>query len=86
MRACVPPVMDSLHLALGYITGLQFLAAAPLDWSTLIATALVVNTCDAIVCRIVARNNGHSPRLWLGLGFVFGIWAVAVVMIAPKRA
>ena len=77
--------MDSLHLALGYLTGLQFIAAGPLDWSTLLATALVVNTCDAIVCRIVARNNGHSPRLWLGLGFVFGIWAVAAVMIAPKR-
>jgi hypothetical protein len=81
----VPPVMDSLHLALGYLTGLQLLAASPLDWSTLLGTTLLVNTCDAIVCRIVARNNGHPPRLWLGLGFVFGVWALAAVMLARKR-
>lgn len=77
--------MDWLHLALGYLTGLQLVAVTPLDWPTLLGTAVLVNTCDAIVCRIVARNNGHPPRLWLGLGFVFGVWAVAAVMLAPKR-
>ena len=78
--------MDSLHLALGVLTGLQFVAATPLDWPTLIATGLLVNICDGIVCRIVARNNGRSPRLWLGLGCVFGVWAFAALMLAPKRA
>jgi hypothetical protein len=77
--------MDSLQLALGYLTGLQFVAATPLDWPTLLATAVLVNTCDAIVCRIVARNNGYPTRLWFGLGLVFGVWAVAVLMVAPKR-
>jgi hypothetical protein len=78
--------MASLHTALGYLTGLALVAPAPLDWPTLIATALVVNVCDGIVCRIVARNNGYSPRMWLGLGFVFGVWAVAALMLAPKRS
>ena len=78
--------MDSLHLALGVLTGLQLVTVTPLDWPTLIATGLLVNICDGIVCRIVARNNGYSPRLWLGLGFVFGVWAVAALMLAPKRA
>lgn len=78
-------VLDSLHTALGWLTGLRLVTATPLDWPTLVATALLVNTCDAIVCRIVARNNGHPPRLWLGLGFVFGVWAVAAVLVAPKR-
>ena len=77
--------MDSLQLALGYLTGLQFVAATPLDWPTLLATGFLVNACDAIVCRIVARNNGYPPRLWLVLGFLFGIWAVVAVMLAPKR-
>jgi hypothetical protein len=77
--------MDSLRLAFGYFTGLQLVTPIPLDWPTLIATMLLVNTCDAIVCRIVARNNGYPPRLWLGLGFVFGVWAVAAVLVAPKR-
>jgi hypothetical protein len=78
-------IMDSLQLAFGYLTGLQLVAATPLDWPTLIATGVLVNICDGIVCRIVARNNGYPPRLWLGLGFVFGVWAVAVLMVAPKR-
>jgi hypothetical protein len=78
--------MDSLQLALGYLTGLQFVAATPLDWPTLVATGLLVNTCNAIVCRIVARNNGYPSRLWTGLGFVFGVWAIAVLMMSPKRA
>lgn len=78
--------MDSMRLALGYLTGLQLVTSTPLDWSTLIATGLLVNTCDAIVCRLVARNNGYAPRLWTGLGFVFGVWAVAALMISPKRS
>ena len=78
--------MHSLQLALGYLTGLQLVAATPLDWPTLIATGVLVNTCDAIVCRIVARNNGYPTRFWMGLGFVFGVWAVAALMLAPKRA
>ena len=77
--------MDSLPLAIGYLTGLQFVATTPLDWPTLIGTGLLVNICDAIVCRIVARNNGYPLRLWTILGFVFGVWAVAVLMLSPKR-
>jgi hypothetical protein len=78
--------MDALHTALGYLTGLAFVAATPLDWPTLLATALLVNVCDAIVCRVVARNNGYPTRLWMTLGLVFGVWAVAVLLVAPKRA
>jgi hypothetical protein len=73
-------------LALGYLTGLRFLAPYPLDLPSLLATGAVVNTCDAVMCRLVARNNGYPPRLWTALGFVFGIWAVAVCILLPKRA
>jgi len=78
--------MDALHTALGYLTGLAFVAATPLDWPTLLATAALVNVCDAIVCRIVAANNGYPTRVWFGLGLVFGVWAVAALLVAPKRA
>ena len=46
----------------------------------------VVNTCDAVMCRLFARNNGYPPRLWTALGFVFGVWAVALLLLFPKRA
>jgi hypothetical protein len=74
-----------LQLALGYLTGLRFLAPYPLDLPTMIATGAVVNICDAVMCRLVARNNGYPPRLWTALGLVFGIWAVAVCILLPKR-
>lgn len=74
-----------LELALGYLTGLRWLAPHPLDLPSLVATGFVVNTCDAIMCRLFARNNGYPPRLWTALGFVFGIWALAVCILLPKR-
>ena len=77
--------MDALHTALGWLTGLAFVAA-PLDWPTLLGTTFVVNVCDAIVCRVIARNNGRPTRRWFVLGLVFGVWAVAALLLAPTRA
>ena len=74
-----------LEVVLGYLTGLRFLAPYPLDLPGVIATGAVVNTCDAIMCRLFARNNGYPIRLWTVLGFVFGLWAVAVCVLLPKR-
>jgi len=75
----------NLELALGYLTGLHWLAPQPLDLPGVIATGVVVNTCDAFMCRLFARNNGYPPRLWTVLGLVFGLWAVAVCVLLPKR-
>ena len=71
-------------VCLGYFTGLRFLAS-DLDPATLLRTALVINTCDSIMCRLFAHNNGYPKNLWTVLGFVFGIWAVAVLIILPRR-
>jgi len=37
------------------------------------------------MCRLFAHNNGYPKNLWTVLGFVFGIWAVAVLIILPRR-
>ena len=71
-------------VALGYVTGLR-LFAPHIDAATLVRTVLVVHTCDAIMCRLIAHNNGYPKRLWTGLGFCFGVWAVAVLMLLPRR-
>lgn len=74
-----------LDVFLGYFTGLHLLAPdMPLE--TLWRTALVTNTCDAVMCRLFAYNNGYPRNLWTLLGFVFGIWAVAVLLLLPRRA
>jgi hypothetical protein len=42
--------------------------------------------CDAIVCRLIAHNNGYPKNLWTLLGFIAGLWAVAVLILLPPRA
>jgi hypothetical protein len=71
-------------VAFGYFTGLRFLDP-DLVGATLLRTAFVVHTLDAVMCRLLAHNNGHAKNRWTMLGFVFGIWALAVIMVLPKR-
>ena len=77
--------MDVVEIAVGYLTGLHLLAPQRLEFPTLLATAITINLCNAIMSRLIARNNGYPPRLWTGLGLVFGIWAVATLLLLPKR-
>lgn len=76
--------MTDLASFLGVLSGLEFLAP-DLPLGTLVPTLLVVNTCDAFMCRLFARNNGYPPLAWWGIGLVFGIWAVAALILLPKR-
>jgi hypothetical protein len=71
--------------ALAYLTGLAFVAPE-LDLPTLVGTGLALHTCHAIVCRLFARNQGYPPTLWMLLGLVAGLWAVAVLILLPQRA
>ncbi len=73
----------SWDTALGYFTGLRLLAE--MDPETLLRTTLLVHTCDAVMCRVFAKNNDYPRNLWTVLGFVFGIWAVAVLIVLPKN-
>ena len=75
----------SWDVALSYLTGFHWIAPQ-LDPPTLVRTVLLVHTCDAVLCRLFAHNNGYSKNLWTALGFVFGLLAVAVLLVLPKRA
>ena len=75
----------SFDVFLGYFTGLHLLDPG-MPLGTLLRTTLVVHTCDAVMCRLFAYNNGHRKNLWTALGFVFGIWAVAVLLLLPRNA
>ena len=74
----------SWDVALGYLTGFRWISPQ-LTGVTLLCTALVVHTCDAVLCRLFAHNNGYSRNLWTALGFIFGMWAVALLLVLPKR-
>ena len=49
--------MSAFEIFLGYLSGLHFLDPG-MPLATLVPTMLVVNTCDAFMCRLFARNNG----------------------------
>lgn len=76
--------MSQLEVVLGYLSGLGFLDP-DLPLATLLGTMIIVNVCDAIMCRLFARNNGYPTNLWTAAGFVFGVWAVALLIVMPKR-
>jgi hypothetical protein len=64
--------------------GLQWVAPQ-LDAVSVVMTLLVINICNACMARLLAYNNGYNKNWGTGLGFVFGIWAVAILMVLPKR-
>lgn len=73
-----------LEALIGYGTGLR-LVAGDMPMADLLATALVVNICNAIMCRLFAYNNGYPRNTWTLLGLLFGVWAVAILILLPKR-
>jgi hypothetical protein len=69
---------------LSVMTGFHWLNPS-LSGATLVRTVLVVHITDAILCRLFAHNNGYSKNLWTLLGLIFGLWAIAVLLLLPKR-
>ncbi len=69
---------------LGYITGLRIISP-DITAATLLRTTIVVHIVDAILCRLFAHNHGYHKNFWTTLGLIFGIWAVAVLLVLPKR-
>ncbi|MET0151125.1 MAG: hypothetical protein ABW298_00755 [Candidatus Binatia bacterium] len=76
--------MSELNTFLGYLSGLKLLRSE-IPLATLVGTMIVVNVCDAIMCRLFAHNNGYPKNLWTAIGLVFGIWGVAALIVMPKR-
>ena len=69
--------------ALSAFYGLQWIAPDLDPWTT-VRTLLLINTCNAVMCRVFARNDGRKQNGWTAVGFALGIWAVALLMILPK--
>lgn len=72
------------EIFLGYFTGFGFIAN-DLPFSVLLGTACVAHLIDGAMCRLFAYNNGYPKGLWTILGCVFGVWAVLVLSVLPKR-
>jgi hypothetical protein len=74
-----------MRTMIAYLSGLAFVAP-DLAGPSLLGTALALHICYAIMCRLFAHNNGYPKGLWTVLGFMGGLWAVAVLILLPRRA
>ena len=74
----------TLSTLLSYWSGLAFVGPE-LPGRTLVGTMLILHTCDAIMCRLLAHNTGRPPARWTVIGFVGGLWAVALLLLLPSR-
>lgn len=68
---------------LGYLTGFRFVTS-DIDLPTLLRTALIVNICNAIMCRVIAHNSGMKKTPWTIAGFFLGFWAVAAALLVSS--
>jgi hypothetical protein len=73
-----------LRTLLAYLSGLHWVAP-DLDLPTLVGTTVMVNTCNAIMCRVLAHNKAYPKNPSTLAGGLFGLWAVAVLILAPSR-
>jgi hypothetical protein len=73
-----------LTTVLPYLSGLAFVAPN-LDAPARLGTSLVLLICHGIMCRLFASNNGYPKNLWTALGLFGGLWAVAVLIVLPRR-
>jgi hypothetical protein len=63
------------------------LARAHESAANLIATSLVLDAALAPVTAIVAARRGCSIARWSIVGFIFGVWAFAwVLLFKPERS
>src|SRR5437870_13859931 len=75
----------TLPPAVAYLSGLAFVAP-DLPPPALFGTELALHVCDAILCRLFAHNHGYPKNLWTLSGFMAGLWAVAALILLPRRA
>ncbi len=53
--------------------------------ANLLATSLAVDASLAPLTVVVARRRGRQLAPWAVVGFLFGAWALAAIMLIPAR-
>ncbi len=69
---------------LAWVSGLA-LVRSGLDVPAVLGTSITLQICHAILCRIFAHNNGYPKNLWTLFGALGGVWAVAALILLPRR-
>lgn len=76
--------MEIIATIVSYASGFALMRShkPPID---LIATSLIVDAALAPLTAVIAARRGRSPLRWVMAGLVFGVWALAYVLIVTPR-
>jgi hypothetical protein len=69
---------------LGYFSGLLFIRAE-MDPTTLVRTAALVHSLDAILCCVIANHSRRNKTAWTIAGLLGGIWALGILFLLPAK-
>ena len=72
------------YYSVGYLSGLLFIKPE-MEPVTLVRTAALVHTLDAILCLVIASHSRRPKFLWMFAGLVFGIWALGTLFLLPEK-
>ncbi len=76
--------MATVALVLALTSGFAVLRY-PEPTYCLIATSLAIDATLAPLTATIAARHARAWRLWLLLGFCFGLWALLVVLIISRQ-
>ncbi|MGH7933815.1 MAG: hypothetical protein ACREQN_11715 [Candidatus Binataceae bacterium] len=77
--------MTTIAAILGFTSGFALMRYHE-STAGMIATSLIVDAALAPVTAVIASRRGRSTTLWALLGFAFGMWALAFVLVFKPRA
>ena len=75
--------MDFYQLV-GYFTGLLIIKP-DMEPASLLPTAALVHTLDAILCGVIANHSRRNVIGWTIGGLICGIWALGVLFLLPAK-
>ena len=76
--------MPTIAVILGITSGF-ILAGFHESPANLIATSIVVDAALAPITAIIAAQRRRSPIVWAVVGFAFGLWALAWILLFGRR-
>ncbi len=75
--------MEQLAIVASIASGF-FLMRYKMSAADTLATALAIDTALAPLTAVIASRRRRRATLWAAIGLVFGMWALAVVLLMPS--
>lgn len=72
--------MQTLATVIGFASGFALMGYHESP-ANLLATSLVIDASLAPLTVAIAIRRGRPPLLWGVLGFAFGLWALAAILL-----